>query len=100
MACLRQLDETGIRLVYRILGANVMQLEHVWSTGIDGAHYVSIIELGIRPRWLGPVSRWLIRRRFPEPMMRAWIVHNIEEVGYLELFLPETYASATLLASA
>jgi hypothetical protein len=36
----------------------------------------------------------LIRRRaFTEAMGRAWLKHNVEEVGNLEFFLPALYAA-------
>jgi hypothetical protein len=87
-----KLDETGIRLVRRFLGAPVLQLEHTWSQGSDGTHYVSVLDIGARSRPLTPVNRWLTRRVFPEPLLRAWVAHNIEEVGYLEHLLPDVLA--------
>ena len=36
-----------------------------------------------------PVNRYLTSWVFPEPMARAWIVHNVEEVGVLEHLLPD-----------
>jgi hypothetical protein len=83
-----KLDETGIRLVKRVAGIPVFQLEHTWSAGIDGAHYVTVMDLGARSPILSPVNR-LVRRRFPEAKIRAWVKHNIEEVGQLEFLLPQ-----------
>jgi len=83
-----KLDETGIRLVRRLLGAPVLQLEHTWSEGHDGTHYVSVMDIGARSRLLTPLNHHLTKRRFPDDMVRAWILHNIEEVGHLEHLLP------------
>jgi hypothetical protein len=87
IARVEKLDETGIRLVLRILGVPVFQLEHTWSAGADGAHYVTVMDLGVRSAVLSPINR-VLRRRFSEEKARAWVKHNIEEVGQLEYLLP------------
>ena len=92
-----KLDRTGIRLVRRLGGVQVLQLEHTWSQGAGRTHYVSVLDVGARSRAFTPVNRYLTQRRFPEAMLRAWIVHNIEEVGLLEHLLPSLLAEATPL---
>ena len=87
-----KLDTTGIRLVRRIMGAPVLQLEHTWSASPQGTHYVSVLDIGARSRLMAPANKYLTTRVFPEPLLRAWLVHNIEEVGYLEHLLPEVIA--------
>lgn len=87
-----KLDETGIRLVQRVAGIVVFQLEHTWSAGADGTHYVSVLDVGARARLLGPLNR-LLCRKFPDDMVRAWVKHNIEEVGQLEHLLPRLVAA-------
>jgi hypothetical protein len=82
-----KLDETGIRLVKRIAGIPVFQLEHTWSACVDGTHYVSIMEIGARAAILFAVNRYT-KHRFPDEMARAWVRHNVEEVGQLEHLLP------------
>jgi hypothetical protein len=83
-----KLDATGIRLVQRLAGVPIFQLEHTWSMGADGTHYVSVMDIGARSRLLTPVNRALYKR-FPDEMLRAWVKHNIEEVGQLEYLLPQ-----------
>jgi hypothetical protein len=90
-----KLDLTGIRLVRRLAGATVVQLSHTWSAASDGTHYVSVLEVGAASRLLRPVNRFVNQRAFPEPMARAWLLHNVQEVGLLEHFLPAAYAAAT-----
>ena len=87
-----KLDHTGIRLVRRLAGVPVLQLEHTWSPGDGRAHYVSVLDVGARARLSAPVNRYLTSRVFPESLLRAWVVHNIEEVGILEHLLPEQRA--------
>lgn len=82
-----KLDETGIRLVQRVAGLPVFQLEHTWSAAPEGTHYVSVMDIGARAAVLTPVN-WVLMRRFPDEMVRAWVKHNIEEVGQLEFLLP------------
>jgi len=83
-----KLDETGIRLVQRVAGIIVFQLEHTWSQGSDGTHYVTVMDLGVRSALLGSVVNRVVRHRFPDDMVQAWVKHNIEEVGQLEYLLP------------
>jgi len=88
-----KLDETGIRLVQRVAGALVFQLEHTWSAGRGRTHYVSVLDIGARSRLLTPLTM-VLTRRFPDDMVSAWVRHNIEEVGQLEHLLPRLPASS------
>lgn len=99
VARVEKLDDTGIRLVLRIAGIIVFQLEHTWSAGADGAHYVTVMDLGARAAILGPVNR-SVARRFPDDKITAWVKHNIEEVGQLEYLLPALVEQSSELASA
>jgi hypothetical protein len=94
-----KLDETGIRLVQRLAGVVVFQLEHTWSAGRSRTHYVSVLDLGARSALYAPVNR-LLARRFPDDMVRAWVRHNIEEVGQLEHLLPLPHRPAAALPAA
>jgi hypothetical protein len=87
-----KLDGTGIRLVQRLAGIPIFQLEHTWSVGSDSVHYVSVMDIGARSALLSPVNS-VLRRRFPDEMLRAWVKHNIEEVGQLEYILPQLKSS-------
>lgn len=88
VARVEKLDETGIRLVKRVAGVAVFQLEHTWSAGADGAHYVTVMDLGVRSALLSFVNS-VLGKRFTEAKSRAWVRHNIEEVGQLEFLLPQ-----------
>lgn len=92
VARVEKLDETGIRLVKRICGVPVFALEHTWSAGVDGAHYVTVMDLGVRSAALSPVNR-VVCQRFPDHKVKAWVKHNIEEVGQLEHLIPQLAAS-------
>jgi hypothetical protein len=53
-----------------------------------GVHYLSVMDVGARSSLFAPVNR-VICRRFSGEMLRAWVKHNIEEVGQLEYLLPQ-----------
>jgi hypothetical protein len=92
IARVEKLDETGIRLVKRIAGIPVFQLEHTWSADGDGAHYVTVMDLGVRSPVLSLANK-VVARRFPQNKVQAWVKHNIEEVGQLEYLLPRLKSS-------
>jgi hypothetical protein len=92
IARVEKLDETGIRLVRREAGIPVLQLEHTWSAGADGAHYVTVMDQGVRSPLLWPINK-IVRKRFSDEKTRAWVKHNIEEVGQLEYLLPQLKSS-------
>jgi len=85
-------DEGGLSLVKRVLGMEVFRLEHRFSQVPEGTRYVSRMLVGSRV----PVLGWLFNR-FIRPLLfsdesgRAWLRHNIEEVGNFEVFLPALY---------
>ena len=89
-----KLDLTGIRLVLRIAGAQFFQLEHTWSRAEGATHYTSVMDVGGRSALGRPIDAFLRRRVFVPGMERAWLRHNVEEVGYLEHFLPDLYRAA------
>jgi hypothetical protein len=86
-----KLDSTGIRLVLRIVGAPLFQLEHTWSRAEDATHYTSVMDIGSRSTLAGPINRYARRRSFPPGMPEAWVKHNVEEVGIFEEILPSLF---------
>lgn len=88
-----KLNETGIRLVRRIAGAEVFSLQHDFHASGSDTIYVSHMRVGtdtLPHRWL---FNYLVRPRlFTYAMGSAWLRHNIEEVGNFEFFLPALYA--------
>lgn len=76
-----KLDETGIRLVKRVAGVVVFQLEHTWSARSlhDGRRGALPPARGTQPRGM--------------PTVPDKVKHNIEEVGQLEHLLPQLKSS-------
>jgi hypothetical protein len=86
-----KLDLTGIRLVMRIAGLMFFQLEHTWSRGEGCTHYTSVMDIGARSAAALPINAYLRSRVFRPGMERAWIRHNVEEVGLFEHLLPSLF---------
>jgi hypothetical protein len=85
-------DNTGITLSVRKFGVEVMHLEHTFTAVPDGTLYQSKMHVGteaIPARWI--VNRWIRSLVFTAAMGRAWLKHNVEEVGNFEFFLPALY---------
>jgi len=87
-----KLDKTGIRLRRRFLGIEVSSLEHWFIPHRDGTLYRSRLQVGSET-WIGrhfinPLMQEFIMTK---AMTRAWLKHNIEEVGNFENFLPQLY---------
>ena len=84
-----RLDETGITLVGRAMGQVVSQLKHDFTATAAGTEYVSTLTIGIATPGLRSVINPLVHRTvFSEAMGRAWLRHNVEEVGLLEHIIP------------
>jgi hypothetical protein len=85
------LDGTGLRLSARLAGVEVFSLHHRFTREGDGTQYDSTLVFGVAGR-LGRVLNPIFNRRFfGERHARAWLLHNVEEVGILEQLLPPLY---------
>jgi hypothetical protein len=87
-------DDTGNILSVRKFGMEVMRLEHAFTATREGTLYQSTMHVGAKSlpaRWL--VNRGVLPRLFSEAKGRAWLKHNVEEVGNFEFFLPALYHS-------
>lgn len=84
-----RLDESGITLAGRRLGIEVSRLQHDFVATPEGTLYRSTLTIGTALPLLRSLVNPLIHRlAFPEAMGRAWLLHNVEEVGALEHLLP------------
>jgi hypothetical protein len=87
-----RLDAGGLSLVRRILGMEVFRLEHRFRAVAGGTEYRSRMVLGSAAPVVGPLfNRWLRPRFLTEKAARAWLRHNVEEVGVFEHILPALY---------
>jgi hypothetical protein len=87
-----RLDLTGITLNQFGAGRRFFSLAHDFIPETGGTRYISRMlvgfESGFGKSLLNQFIRWQI---FPQPMGRAWLVHNIEEVSNFENFLPRLW---------
>ena len=57
-----------------------------------GTLYENALTVGIhKPAFLAALNAPIQALKFPEEMGRAWLTHNVEEVGNLQFFLPDLY---------
>lgn len=87
-----RLDLTGITLAGTRAGVEVTRLNHDFIAADGGTQYVSMLRMGIGVPVLRTIVNPAIHRLlFTETMGRAWLKHNVEEVGLLEHMLPGIY---------
>ena len=90
---IEKLDESGFVHAPWIAGVRMASLEYAFTPVAGGTRYENSITFG-PPRGLArAVANRIIRPRlFPDDKARAWLRHNVEEVGNFEFFLPELWA--------
>ncbi len=87
-ATIERLDEGGFVHRESVLGVEVGRMSYRFAAVAGGTLYENELVIG-SPGPLGPVMNPLARAlMFSEAKGRAWQLHNIEEVGAFEHFLP------------
>lgn len=87
-----RLGEDGITLVGRNLGLQISRLNHDFIATEGGTIYRSTLTIGAAIPVIGRAINTLVHRAvFPEAKGRAWLRHNVEEVGLLEHLVPLIY---------
>lgn len=90
-----RLDVTGFAIEGHRLGLQVTRLNHDFSAVEGGTLYVSSLTVGTSAPGLRHAINPLIHRTlFSEAKGRAWLKHNVEEVGLLEHIIPLIYPHA------
>jgi hypothetical protein len=77
--------------------APVGQVLHVWDPSEGGLRFRTEVIIDSPVPIIGPILTWLARRfAFTDDLLNAWILHNIEESGETERFVPQLYEHANL----
>ncbi|MDH5538422.1 MAG: hypothetical protein OEY03_03360 [Rhizobacter sp.] len=97
---IEKLDETGFVHGLRLLGMEIMRLAYSFTPVAGGTLYENSIIFG-PDNMLRPSFNTVLRPRLlPDDRARAWLKHNVEEVGNFEHFLPGLYARETAARAA
>jgi hypothetical protein len=87
-----RLDITGFTASSYKFGLQASRLNHDFTPVEGGTRYESTLTIGTDVPGLSAVFNRVIHRTlFSEAMGRAWLQHNIEEVGLLEHIIPLIY---------
>lgn len=87
-----RLGPAGFTLVQRRLGLELARLNHDFGAVAGGASYASTLTIGASAPGVRQILNPLLHRFiFTEAMGRAWLRHNVEEVGALEHIVPRIY---------
>jgi hypothetical protein len=88
-----KLDEAGFAHRPRFHGLRLAQMDYEFQATDEGTRYRNSLTIGAEGLF-GKLVNPLIRTfLFDEARGKAWIKHNIEEVGNFESFLPALYAA-------
>ncbi len=83
-----RLDEGGFRHRPRVAGLSPVVMDYRFTRVPGGTLYENSLVLGFAHRAARPLNERLRRRFIPDAKGHAWLLHNVEEVGNLEFFLP------------
>jgi hypothetical protein len=90
---IERLDEGGFVHAPLVGGVRVASLEYAFTRVPEGTLYENSITFGpTHPIARALVNHFVRPRVFPEDKARAWLRHNVEEVGNFQFFLPGLYA--------
>lgn len=93
---IKKLDETGYIHQPSMHGLKIAQMDYEFEAAEDGTLYKNSLTIGFTGL-LGKIFNPLIKKFiFDEARGKAWIRHNIEEVGNFEFFLPKLYQRETM----
>jgi len=90
-----RLDEGGFGHRPRVARLELAAMDYEFKAVPGGTQYNNSLVIGTE-KFFGAVVNPLVRQfAFDEARGRAWIKHNIEEVGNFEAFLPQLYAAGS-----
>ena len=91
-AVVSTLNDGGMGLTAYKLGQTLLDLQHRFQDVKGGVEYRSRMVLGMESGLLKPlINNLVLPKKFSREKADAWLLHNVEEVGYFENFLAELY---------
>jgi len=87
-AVIERLDHGGFAHHDRVAGVVGARMDYTFTPVDGGTLYENSLTVGVPARALNVAIRALA---FPDARGEAWMLHNVEEVGNFENFLPELY---------
>lgn len=95
-----RLDEGGFAHRPSVHGLPLVRMDYTFRRAAGGTLYENSLTIGVPARGLAKpfariFNRALSKLAFPVAKGRAWLLHNIEEVGNFEHFLPALYRCET-----
>lgn len=91
-AVVSTLDNNGMGLTAYQLGQTLLNLQHRFQDVNGGVEYRSRMVLRVESGVLKPmINNLVLPKRFSRKKADAWLLHNVEEVGYFENFLTDLY---------
>ena len=97
---IEQLDEQGFVHHPRVHGVSgLARMEYRFTRVAEGTLYENRILVGAARGWRRALSPVVERWAFDAAHGRAWLRHNVEEVGAFEHFLPPLYRRETGLST-
>jgi hypothetical protein len=93
VSTIERLDESGFVHGEWVLGINLARMEYRFTAVDGGTLYENSLTTGSDRPWAKALNFVAQSLLFDEAKGRAWLRHNVEEVGNLEHFLPDLYRS-------
>jgi len=88
---IEKLDESGFIHARHAGPLALMRMRYKFTPVKNGTLYENSLTVGPGEPLLRPLFNAIRPRLFPDDQGRAWLLHNIEEVGNFEHFLPALY---------
>src|SRR6185503_2863782 len=89
-----RLDEGGFTHHPKLAGVRFALMDYAFERVAGGTRYRNSLVAGrALPRGLRWITRRVVAARFDEAHGRAWLLHNVEELGRLEFLLPALCAA-------
>ena len=86
------MSEQGIIVNLELAGLTFGEIHHNFAQIPEGTQYKVNAIIGSDLPIISPIINLIIRYKlFPEPMIKHWIKHQVEEVNNLNAFLPQLY---------